>query len=185
MYNAEYEEAIIAYLRILKYVHTYRPETFKLLCGDKISPEDYDLYVTLYDAHFALADEIYSEYDDNEGVEITVISDRSFSDFIRLSCQLYGDDLDAARKHFEDTAAFFLSDRCAGINDAAFRFHMDSAEIRLFFFQGCTDMEDYIFMLTDLLLYFQRADEAMREQLRAMETNNILPLPQDTGEEAA
>ena len=180
MYMMDYEEAAIAYLRILKYLHLYNPERTRFAADSICGPMDDDLYSKLYEALFELADEMYEEEDD-DGSCVTILSDRTFNEFIRLSSELYGlnpSSMDAARKRFDDVVSFFFISRSSGITDVSLTFDGCYTEVRLYSY-GEGQFEDYIFALTDLFFYVQRANEAMRKQLEAQK-EKILTLPQNT-----
>lgn len=67
MYLMDYEEAVMAYLRILKYLHMYNPERVRFAADRICSAMDDDLYSKLYEALFALVDNMYDDDDDDGG----------------------------------------------------------------------------------------------------------------------
>ena len=184
MYGFEYEYAVLACLRVLKYMQLYRPKAAESFISENKESWGNDLFSDVYAALFDLVDCMESVYDESDGSEVILITDGAFSGFIKLSCMLNGHDLPAARTRFEDAVDFFFSDRSAGINDITFRYHDESANLCLYSFEGYWEIENLAFALVDLLLYLQRMNEAMRKQVKRME-EKILTLPQNTEKEAA
>ena len=186
MYDTEYEYDAMACLRLLKYIQVYKPRKVSWMTPKSFNCDDMLLF--LYENLWEVVDEIDEVYDDETGIlEGILFTDRTFNDFIHLSCELNASAisvLDAARKRLEDTIYFFFNNRLQGVYGVEVLFHHETASIQLFLDENYCEPEDMTFALTDLLIYLHRANERMQKQLEER-NGKIITLPQNTLEEAA
>ena len=184
MYDCDSEYDIMAVLRVLKYLHIYKPEMAKRIVARYTRFGIDDVLMFLYEELDNVVDDAFGEYDEENDAEIMILWDKSFGEFISMTTALSPQahySRNAAEKKFEDIVMFFFSDRDSGIYDLVFFHHADRLYMRLTLLNGYCEPDGLALAITDLLIYIQKENERLRDMQKKM----ILCLPQNDTEEAA
>ena len=186
MYDYDYEYDILGVLRLLRYLHMYKPDRAAALASGETAFTADDVLEFLYYSTEELFDDCFTDYDEMNGSETMYIYDRAFDDYLDLNAELFcpgSDPTLAIRRKFEDAVCFFLADRNCGIFDMTIRYEDDSPQIRLEFAEGYCEPSALVMVLTDMMHYLQRENEHMRQIIEKRSTA-IISLPQNYKEAA-
>lgn len=197
MYGYEYEEDILLYLRVLKYLHLNDPKSFELILGEfqnipADAGTDYHIYDFITDAmlnaiHYCLFPQSESLIDEDWEVEIWCISHPILDRFWALSCEWYDDRgycYSAIEKRFQDLVMYIATATSDAICDLSYNFSRFGVEIGVYLSPYQCDLVQLGNSLLDLLLYVQTETEQL-ELLIEMEDKIIPIAPDNYREEAA
>ena len=176
MYGYEYEFDVLAILRILKYLHTNRPNALEdiLRFYEKLDIESIEEMA--YNAMWEIFDVVDFIVEEDGEMESVRVSDWAFDRFIELGRQMNitagNTNSNAHQKKFQDTVEYYLCSNNNSIFDMRYEFEEESVEVVIWLSLDCFEPLMLANAMIDLILALEQENEQMEIILRKQ--NNIV-----------
>lgn len=185
MYGYDYENEILALLRILKYIQLYRPDELK----DAVKYcRDVDTIDAIGEMAWGAFDQTVATFQDDTGEEIYYVYDGLFNHFFELNlAHLQSGNTckwEPARKKLFDLAAFYLCSGCNTIFDVDAVYYSGGIALKIILSLDVYDPDELANAVVDFLLALRLEITAL-ESLQKEQTTEILAFPQNTQEQEA
>lgn len=159
MYNYEYEEPMLMFLRPLKYLHQQNPNLLAALLQD-YDDFDFDLtYEILSLTLFQIFDDYEELYDEENDMEVIVLAHSVWNRFLALSREwssLEKMRFELSYQRLQDMIDFFIDQAGYSVARSEYHFSGNSVSVRLWLSPDCFDLSALSNCLVDVLIYVQQ-----------------------------
>lgn len=171
MYNYDYEFEVLATLRVLKLLHSKRPEVLPGVLSFWDAMDMDTVEEIACNAVWELFDQWECAIDEETELEVITVTDALFLRYLELSRRWYavhvGGCGGAHVQKFQDLACFALQSLGSSIYDITFQHGPDSMMLRLWLSPDCYESSTLAHSVVDFLLTLEMEIGQMEELLKA------------------
>ena len=168
MYDYEYENDVLLFLRLLKFLHTDRPEVLKEIIKDYPAVDGEEMEIILNELMMVVFDE---GAPDNEDDMVTVRFSHDHIDRLYArGCRgngLFPFRINAWQEKIKDIFLFYVADASYSVFDVHYRFAGTNVKIDITLSPDCCTPNIFLNTFINMILYCQRE----LERIEAVETN--------------
>lgn len=170
MYNYDYEFEVLATLRVLKLLHSKRPEVLPGVLSFWDAMDMDTVEEIACNAVWELFDQWECAIDEETELEVITVTDALFLRYLELSRRWYtvhvGGCGGAHVQKFQDLACFALQSLGSSIYDITFQHGPDSMVLRLWLSPDCYEPSTLAHSVVDFLLTLEMEIDQMDELLK-------------------
>lgn len=168
MYDYEYENDVLLFLRLLKFLHTDRPEVLKEIIKDYPAVDGEEMEIILNELMMVVFDE---GAPDNEDDMVTVRFSHDHIDRLYArGCKgnvLFPFRINAWQEKIKDIFLFYVADASYSVFDVHYRFAGTNVKIDITLSPDCCTPNIFLNTFINMILYCQRE----LERIEAVETD--------------
>lgn len=162
MYDYEYEDEILIFLRFMKFLHIYEPEALKLLIKEHPKVDEDEIYMILDELLWTFFDDA-GPYEDDEMTTVR-FSDERIDRLYELGCKGCQSlrEIRAWQEKIEDIFLFYVVGASYSVFDVAYHFSASHVTIDITLSPDCYDPAPFLNSVINMILHCQ-------QELRHME----------------
>ena len=163
MYDYEYEDEILIFLRFMKFLHIYEPEALKLLIKEHPKVDEDEIYMILDELLWTFFDDA-GPYEDDEMTTVC-FSDERIDRLYELGCKGCQSlrEIRAWQEKIEDIFLFYVVGASYSVFDVAYHFSATHATIDITLSPDCYDPEPFLNSVINMILHCQQELRHMEE----------------------